>query len=97
MGGEALNIAPQPAVKQYRSDKGDKFGLAARPLRRGIQSEDNETLSDGLLAGTSGQVDTLQIDLGECDRPSASIPPADGGSPLRQSPEDETREPLIVA
>ena len=87
---QAIKIQATPAAKQYLSDKGYNFEFGARPLRRVIQSEVEDALSDGLLSGKFDKGDTVQIDLVEGNLTYAPVKtPALEAPPLRETPEGE--------
>jgi ATP-dependent Clp protease ATP-binding subunit ClpC len=60
-----IKIQATDAAKQYLSDKGYNFEFGARPLRRVIQNEVEDVLSDGFLAGKFEKGDTVEVDLVE--------------------------------
>ena len=60
-----IKIQATEAAKQYLSDKGYNFEFGARPLRRVIQNEVEDVLSDGFLSGKFEKGDTVEIDLVE--------------------------------
>jgi ATP-dependent Clp protease ATP-binding subunit ClpC len=60
-----IKIQATEAAKQYLSDRGYNFEFGARPLRRVIQNEVEDVLSDGFLAGKFEKGDTVEVDLVE--------------------------------
>ncbi len=62
---QEIIIQASEAAKQYLSDRGYNFEFGARPLRRVIQSEVEDVLSDGFLSGKFEKGDTVVIDLVE--------------------------------
>jgi ATP-dependent Clp protease ATP-binding subunit ClpC len=62
---QEITIQASEAAKQYLSDRGYNFEFGARPLRRVIQSEVEDVLSDGFLSGKFEKGDTVVIDLVE--------------------------------
>jgi ATP-dependent Clp protease ATP-binding subunit ClpC len=60
-----IKIQATDAAKQYLSDKGYNFEFGARPLRRVIQNEVEDVLSDSFLSGKFEKGDTVEIDLVE--------------------------------
>jgi ATP-dependent Clp protease ATP-binding subunit ClpC len=60
-----IKIQATDAAKQYLSDKGYNFEFGARPLRRVIQNEVEDVLSDSFLAGKFEKGDTVEVDLVE--------------------------------
>jgi ATP-dependent Clp protease ATP-binding subunit ClpC len=62
---QEIKIQASEAAKQYLSDRGYNFEFGARPLRRVIQSEVEDVLSDGFLSGKFEKGDTVDIDLVE--------------------------------
>ena len=62
---QELKLHATDAAKQYLSDRGYNFEFGARPLRRVIQSEVEDVLSDAFLSGRFEKGDTVQIDLVE--------------------------------
>jgi ATP-dependent Clp protease ATP-binding subunit ClpC len=60
-----IKIQATDAAKQYLSDKGYNFEFGARPLRRVIQNEVEDVLSDSFLSGKFEKGDTVEVDLVE--------------------------------
>jgi ATP-dependent Clp protease ATP-binding subunit ClpC len=60
-----IKIQATEAAKQYLSDKGYNFEFGARPLRRVIQNEVEDVLSDSFLSGKFEKGDTVEVDLVE--------------------------------
>jgi ATP-dependent Clp protease ATP-binding subunit ClpC len=60
-----IKIQATEAAKQYLSDRGYNFEFGARPLRRVIQNEVEDVLSDGFLSGKFEKGDTVEVDLVE--------------------------------
>jgi len=60
-----IKLLATDAAKQYLSDKGYNFEFGARPLRRVIQNEVEDVLSDSFLSGKFEKGDTVEIDLVE--------------------------------
>src|SRR5512145_764842 len=60
-----IKLQATEAAKQYLSDRGYNFEFGARPLRRVIQGEVEDVLSDGFLSGKFEKGDTVVIDLME--------------------------------
>jgi ATP-dependent Clp protease ATP-binding subunit ClpC len=62
---QAIQLQASDSARQYLSDRGYNFEFGARPLRRVIQNEVEDVLSDGFLSGKFEKGDTVQIDLVE--------------------------------
>ena len=62
---QEILIQATDGAKQYLSDRGYNFEFGARPLRRVIQSEVEDVLSDGFLSGKFEKGDTVEVDLVE--------------------------------
>ena len=62
---QELKLQASDAAKQYLSDRGYNFEFGARPLRRVIQNEVEDVLSDAFLSGRFEKGDTVEIDLVE--------------------------------
>ncbi len=93
---QEIKIEATPAAKQYLSDKGYNFEFGARPLRRVIQNEVEDALSDGLLSGKFDKGDTVQIDLVEGNLTFAAVKVPVGETPtLREIPPQN--EPMLMA
>jgi ATP-dependent Clp protease ATP-binding subunit ClpC len=60
-----IKIQATDPAKQYLSDKGYNFEFGARPLRRVIQNEVEDVLSDSFLSGKFEKGDTVEVDLVE--------------------------------
>jgi len=60
-----ITLQPTPAALQSLAEQGYDAEMGARPLRRVIQFQVEDQLSDGLLSGTFTDGDTVQIDLDE--------------------------------
>ena len=96
---QAIKLQATDPAKQYLSDRGYNFEFGARPLRRVIQNEVEDVLSDGFLSGKFEKGDTVAIDLVEgnltfnsvrAPRESVEVPL------LREHPEAEG-EALLLA
>ncbi len=79
------------AAREYLAGKGYDPALGARPLRRVVQSEVEDALSEGLLAGRFGKNDQILIDIQDgqlvfCPEQAAVQDPSPEGEP-RQTPE----------
>ena len=95
---QAIKLQASEPAKQYLSDRGYNFEFGARPLRRVIQNEVEDILSDGFLSGKFEKGDTVQIDLVEGNltfnpvrAPSLEVMPL-----LRENP-DAQGEALVMA
>jgi ATP-dependent Clp protease ATP-binding subunit ClpC len=87
---QAIKIEATVGAKQYLSDKGYNYEFGARPLRRVIQSEVEDIMSDGLLSGKFQNGDTVQIDLVEGNLAFNAVRPVDSEiAALRELPEGE--------
>ncbi len=89
---QEIKIQATDSAKQYLSDRGYNFEFGARPLRRVIQGEVEDALSDGFLAGKFEKGDTVQIDLVEGNLTFTSLKPPPAlkqTAPLRELPEGE--------
>ena len=60
-----VSIELTEAAREYLGDNGFDPVLGARPLRRLIQNEVEDRLSDELLGGKFGEGDTAIVDLDE--------------------------------
>jgi ATP-dependent Clp protease ATP-binding subunit ClpC len=60
-----IKIQATDAAKQYLSDRGYNFEFGARPLRRVIQNEVEDALSDSFLSGKFEKGDIVEVDLVE--------------------------------
>ncbi len=63
MGEHGLQVHLSEAARDYLAAKGYDPALGARPLRRLVQSEVEDALSEGLLAGRFGKGDQIVIDV----------------------------------
>jgi len=87
---QAIKIEATASAKQYLSDKGYNYEFGARPLRRVIQAEVEDIMSDGLLSGKFQNGDTVQIDLVEGNLMFNAARPSESEiAALRESPEGE--------
>jgi ATP-dependent Clp protease ATP-binding subunit ClpC len=94
---QEIKIEATPAAKQYLSDKGYNYEFGARPLRRVIQSEVEDKMSDGLLSGKFGKGDTVQIDLVEGNLTFAAVKKPDADLlTLRDTPEGDQIQPILM-
>jgi ATP-dependent Clp protease ATP-binding subunit ClpC len=85
-----IKIQATDTAKQYLSDRGYNFEFGARPLRRVIQNEVEDVLSDGFLAGKFGQGDIVEVDLVEGNLTFNPIKPAQMEEPpKREEPQNE--------
>jgi ATP-dependent Clp protease ATP-binding subunit ClpC len=93
---QEIKLQATEAAKQYLSDRGYNFEFGARPLRRVIQNEVEDMLSDGFLSGKFESGDIVQIDLVEGNLTFNPLkePKLDGVPPIRSEPEGE---PLFMA
>jgi ATP-dependent Clp protease ATP-binding subunit ClpC len=72
-------------ARAYLADKGYDPNLGARPLRRVIQMEAEDALSEGLLAGRFHEGDVVEIDVQEgklvfrCEGGESELPAEDDG------------------
>ncbi len=62
---QEITLQASEAAKQYLSDRGYNFEFGARPLRRVIQNEVEDVLSDSFLSGKFEKGDTVEVDLVE--------------------------------
>jgi len=62
LGEHDMQLELTPAAREYLAEKGYDPKLGARPLRRIIQSEVEDTVSEGLLAGRFGPGDLVIVD-----------------------------------
>jgi ATP-dependent Clp protease ATP-binding subunit ClpC len=93
---QEIKIQATDAAKQYMSDRGYNFEFGARPLRRVIQNEVEDVLSDGFLSGKFEKGDTVEIDLVEGNLTFNPIkrPKLEEVPTIRQEPQGE---PLLMA
>jgi len=63
LGEHGMQLRLSEAAREYLADKGYEPALGARPLRRVVQSEVEDALSEGLLAGRFGKNDQIVIDV----------------------------------
>ena len=64
---KALTLEVSQAAKDYLAEKGFDKQFGARPLRRVIQNEIEDALSDAVLAGKFQPGDTISVDAGDDD------------------------------
>ncbi len=94
---QAIKLQATEPAKQYLSDRGYNFEFGARPLRRVIQNEVEDVLSDGFLSGKFEKGDTVEIDLVEGNLTFNPVrAPKLDVTPLREHPESQS-EPLLMA
>ncbi|MBI5566883.1 MAG: ATP-dependent Clp protease ATP-binding subunit [Chloroflexi bacterium] len=94
---QAIKLQATEAAKQYLSDRGYNFEFGARPLRRIIQNEVEDVLSDGFLSGKFEKGDTVEIDLVEGNLTFNPVrAPKLDVTPLREHPETQS-ESLLMA
>jgi ATP-dependent Clp protease ATP-binding subunit ClpC len=85
-----IKIQATDAAKQYLSDRGYNFEFGARPLRRVIQNEVEDVLSDGFLAGKFEKGDTVEVDLVEGNLTFNPIKPSQMEEPPKlEEPQNE--------
>jgi ATP-dependent Clp protease ATP-binding subunit ClpC len=90
-----LRLQLTAEARAYLADKGYDPEFGARPLRRLIQTEVEDTLSEGVLAGRFKDGDTVQVDVqdGEmtfdAERAEEDVPVAENG----EAP--QTLEPVL--
>ncbi|MDA1215990.1 MAG: hypothetical protein O2812_03865, partial [Chloroflexi bacterium] len=63
----ALTLEVSQAAKEYLAEKGFDKQFGARPLRRVIQNEIEDALSDEVLAGKLQPGDTIMVDAADGD------------------------------
>ena len=91
LGEHGMQLHLSEAAREYLAGKGYDPALGARPLRRVVQSEVEDALSEGLLAGRFGKNDQILIDIQEgrlvfCPEQAAVQGPSPEGEP-HQTPE----------
>jgi len=91
---QEITIQASETAKQYLSDRGYNFEFGARPLRRVIQNEVEDVLSDGFLSGKFGKGDTVQVDLVEGNLTFNSLKPTQMEEPPNL--EEPQGEPLLM-
>ena len=64
---KALTLEVSQAAKEHLAEKGFDKQFGARPLRRVIQNEIEDALSDEVLAGTLQPGDTVVVDAADGD------------------------------
>ncbi len=85
-----IKLQATDAAKQYLSDKGYNFEFGARPLRRVIQNEVEDVLSDSFLSGKFEKGDTVEIDLVEGNLTFNPLKPSQMEEPPRlEEPQNE--------
>jgi len=85
-----IKIQATDAAKQYLSDRGYNFEFGARPLRRVIQNEVEDVLSDGFLAGKFEKGDIVEVDLVEGNLTFNPIKPSQMEEPPKlEEPQSE--------
>ncbi|CAG0928830.1 adenosinetriphosphatase [Thermoflexales bacterium] len=85
-----IKLQATEAAKQYLSDRGYNFEFGARPLRRVIQNEVEDVLSDGFLAGKFEKGATVEIDLVEGNLNFNSLKPDQMEEPPKlEEPQNE--------
>ncbi len=62
---QSISLIPSDSALDYLAELGYDPEMGARPVRRVIQQQVEERLSDGLLAGEFGEGDRVLIDLDE--------------------------------
>jgi len=62
---QSISLFPTDSALDYLAELGYDPEMGARPVRRVIQQQVEERLSDGLLAGDFGTGDRILIDLEE--------------------------------
>jgi ATP-dependent Clp protease ATP-binding subunit ClpC len=62
---QSIKLTPTQSALEYLAELGYDPEMGARPVRRVIQQQVEERLSDGLLAGEFGEGDRVLIDLNE--------------------------------
>lgn len=82
----AITLEADDAALGWLGDNGYNPEFGARPLRRLIQNEIEDRLSDGILTGEFGLASIVRIEVDE-----------DGGLAMRNVDEEEFQEPLEVA
>ncbi len=60
---QSISLVPTDSALDYLAELGYDPEMGARPVRRVIQQQVEERLSDGLLAGNFGAGDRIQIDV----------------------------------
>jgi ATP-dependent Clp protease ATP-binding subunit ClpB len=65
LGERRLELAVTPAARLWLADNGYDPIYGARPLRRLMQKEIDDTLATALLAGKIHDGDTVRVDLSE--------------------------------
>ena len=63
LGEHGMQLHLSEAAREYLAGKGYDPALGARPLRRVVQSEVEDALSEGLLSGHFGKNDQIMIDM----------------------------------
>jgi ATP-dependent Clp protease ATP-binding subunit ClpC len=63
LGEHGMQLGLSEAAREYLASKGYDPELGARPLRRVVQSEVEDALSEGLLSGRFGKSDQIMIDV----------------------------------
>jgi len=84
LGEHEMRLELTPAARDYLADKGYDPKLGARPLRRVIQSEIEDAISEGLLAGKFGAGDIVVVDE------------QDGKLTFEQKPEEPIRTAIAL-
>jgi ATP-dependent Clp protease ATP-binding subunit ClpC len=59
LSGHGLSLQLDDEAREYLAEKGYDPNLGARPLRRVIQTEVEDSLSEGVLEGRFGEGDTV--------------------------------------
>jgi ATP-dependent Clp protease ATP-binding subunit ClpC len=89
-----IKIQATDPAKQYLSDKGYNFEFGARPLRRVIQNEVEDVLSDSFLSGKFEKGDTVEVDLVEGNLTFNPLKPSQMEEPPKL--EEPQGEPLMM-
>jgi len=63
LGEHGMQLHLSEAAREYLAGKGYDPALGARPLRRVVQSEVEDALSEGMLSGRFGKNDQIMIDM----------------------------------
>ncbi|HFD40053.1 MAG TPA: ATP-dependent Clp protease ATP-binding subunit [Anaerolineae bacterium] len=86
-----MQLELTPAARDYLAEKGYDPKLGARPLRRVIQSEVEDTVSEGLLAGRFGPGDVVVVNCRDDELTFESARPIRPAIPLERM--TEIKEP----
>ncbi|MEE9277136.1 MAG: ATP-dependent Clp protease ATP-binding subunit, partial [Dehalococcoidia bacterium] len=104
---KGVNLDVTTAAREWLGDKGYDPLFGARPLRRVIQEQLEDSLSEALLRSEFEPGDTIRVDLGEEENDEGKVEeklvyervpaaPGDGGSAGGEGGDSSTEEPAVA-